>query len=51
VRTGLFAVLFGSWFVLTQLGPAPEGHTNLLLLASCLLVLTPIVQGRHPFEN
>lgn len=45
-KPAIFALLFGSWFVLVQLGVVFNG----LLMASCLMVLTPVVQGRHPFS-
>ena len=45
LKSATFALLFGSWFVLVQLGVV----VNALLAASCLMVLVPIVQGEHPF--
>jgi hypothetical protein len=45
----LFLALFGTWFALVATGRAVSGEVNVLLFASCLMVLTPVVQGRHPF--
>lgn len=45
MKSTAFALTFGSWFVLVQAGYV----ANALLAASCLMVLTPVIQGRHPF--
>lgn len=50
MKAGVFALTFGSWFALVQLGRA-DGHVNLLLFAACVLVVTHVVQGRHPFST
>lgn len=46
-KKALFALLFGTWFALVQVGVVFNG----LLAASCLMVLTPVVLGRHPFDD
>ena len=49
MRSALFVLLFGSWFALVQVGVTLGGLVNWLLMASCVLVLEPVTQGRHPF--
>lgn len=51
MKSTVFFALFGSWFALVQAGQMLGGFVNWLLLVSCLLVLTPVVQGRHPFSS